>query len=408
MTITTNARNAGLEDLVSLLREQHVRKIDLVLPATHMHAVLGDIQIDDVEPLIEDDGVTDPNGYYTPTAIFDEGVAAKLNIPLTYVRRMREQRPDLWDVNVNGWLHGQVGDTAYDATGREEALAAGEIYPPDGRSFLFRAFRGDNEKQGIARALLSDRFGINDNLDVLLSVLEGIREAGVEAVVDRASLTERRMSVDIVAPEISVLARGLLQGYRNPFGDEFNRWRQVADREGLGYGGEEPIIWAGLGISNSETGDGAFTIVPKAKIKICANGLVIAADMVRHVHLGGRLDHGVVNWSEETQRANIDLIKRKTVDTVTTFLDVAYLGRTIDAMTEQAQRPVKDHEEVKVIAKRAKYTEEQTDEILAMFTRGGQMTRGGVMNAATAAAQLVGDADTAFDMEQRAVSLLTV
>lgn len=411
MTVETEARNAGLTDLVSLLERQRVRKIDMVAPATALHAKGGNVRIEGVTPILDDDGVTDPNGLYVPTRVFDEGVSEKLGIPLTYVRKMREARTDLWDANVNGWLHGRSALVVKGPDWNSETPAEGWVesrseLPGDSRSFLFRAFRGNGD-DGIARALLSDKFGICDNLDVLLAVLDGVRAAGVDAVVDRASLTERRMSVDIVAPEISVLARGLLQGYRNPFGEDFDRWRRMADREGLGYGGEEPVVWAGLGISNSETGDGAFTIVPKAKIKVCANGLTITKDMVRQVHLGARLDHGIVNWSEETERANVDLIKRKTVDTVRSFLNVAYLGKTIDDMTEAGTRPVSDHEEVKVIAKRAKYTEAQTDDILKYFTRGGQMTRAGVMNAATAAAQMAESADVAFDMEQRAVALLT-
>lgn len=404
MTVQTEARNTGLEDLVSLLKEQRVRKIDMVVPATYLFASGGSIEIDNVTPILDEDGVTDPNGLYVPTRVFDEGVSEKLGIPLTYVRRMRKERTDLWDANVNGWLHGLLHLEGFDEMAPMEDVTPG----PDKRSFLFRAFRGDSPDEGIARALLSDKFGICDNLDVLLAVLDGVRAAGVDAVVDRASLTERRMSVDIVAPEIEVMARGLLQGYRNPFGEDFDRWRRMADREGLGYGGEEPVLWAGLGISNSETGDGAFTIVPKAKIKVCANGLTITRDMVRQVHLGARLEQGIVNWSEETERANIDLITRKTVDTVRSFLTVDYLAGVVADLTEKGERPVKDHDEVKVIAKRAKYTEDQADEILRYFTRGGQMTRAGVMNAATAAAQMAESADTAFDMEQRAVSLLTV
>jgi hypothetical protein len=387
----TDVRNTDLQGMVDLLQEQHVRKIDVVLPATRMTPSDGSIIISGVAHLIEDDGVTDPNGLYVPTRVFDEGVSEKLGIPLTYVRRLRDNRPDLWDANVAGWLHGS-----------DDGIG------PDSRSFLFRGFRGDLDDAGIARALLSDRFGINDNLDVLLAVLDGVRAAGVEAVVDRASLTERRMSVDIVAPEVEVLAEKMLKGYRNPFGDDFERWRRVADREGLGYGGEEPVIWAGLGISNSETGDGAFTIVPKAKIKVCANGLTITKDMIRNVHLGGRLEDGVVSWSEDTQRVNIDLVRRKTADAVATFLNHDYLQATVDELTANGERGVDDHEEVKAIVKRAKYTDAQADDILKFFTRGGQMTRAGVMNAATAAAQMTDNADTAFDMEQRAVSLLTV
>lgn len=390
------ARNASLADLVEMLRTQAVRKIDMVVPAGAIRSKDGMIAVDGVQPILSDDGVTDANGLYLPTRIFDEGISDRFGIPLSYVRRLREERPDLMDANVNGWLHG--GATGPDGNG--------DVFDTDSRSFLMRAFRGDTDEPGIGRALLSNSYAIVDNLDVLMEALGAIREAGVEAVVDRANLTDRRMSVDIVVPEVQVLAEDLLRGYRNSFGDDFTRWQQVADREGLGYGGEEPVIWAGVRISNSETGGGAYQIVPTMKIKVCANGLVITRDAIRAVHLGARLDAGVVRWSEETHTKNIELIKAKTRDAIRTFIDTDYMTAQIAQITEKATRPVRP-EEVKVITKAAKYTDAQQDEILAHFIRGGQTTRGGVMQAATAAAQMVADPDVAHDMEAKAVSLLT-
>lgn len=398
--IRTEARNAGLQDMVALLQEQQARKIDMVVPASRLRSIEGEMQVSGVEVILNEDGVTDANGLYRPTEVFDEGVSEKLGIPLAYMRRLRGSRPDLIDANVNGWLHGRKPKMR-----GEEVIR--EAVPGDERSFLFRAFRGDADEKGIGRALLSDRFAIADNLDVLMATLDGIREIGREVVIDRASLTERRMSVDIVCPEVQVLAEGLLKGYRNPFGSDFERWRGVADREGLGYGGEEPVVWAGLNISNSETGDGAFRVVPKMKIKVCANGLVITKDAVRSVHLGGRLDRGVVRWSQETEEKNVALVKAKTRDAVMTFLDVEYMQRVIADLTEKGEKPVEDHDEVKVITKRAKFTDAQTAEILKFFTRGGQMNRAGVMAAVTAAAQMQPNADTAFEMEEKALAVLT-
>jgi hypothetical protein len=51
-------------------------------------------------------GVTSAAWIYRPTKVADDGISAKLGINLAYLRRLRDQRPDLWDANVNGWLHG--------------------------------------------------------------------------------------------------------------------------------------------------------------------------------------------------------------------------------------------------------------------------------------------------------------
>lgn len=401
MTQTT-ARNAGLGDLVEMLRHQHVRKVDMVVPASAIRSTEGAIKVSGVDPILMDDGVYNPAGLYNPTMVFDEGIADKLGIPLSYVRKLRSDRPDLMDANVNGWLGGREQTAIWEDGAYRTKLG----FPGDPRSFMLRTFAGDDGGPGIARALLSNSYAIVDNLDVLMEVLGAVQGLGVDAKVDRANLTERRMSVDIVVPEVQVLAEELLRGYRNPFGEDFDRWRGIADREGLGYGGEEPVVWAGVRISNSETGGGAYSIVPTMKIKVCANGLVLTQDAMRSVHLGGRLEAGVVRWSEETQAHNLELIRSKTKDAVTTFIDTDYMTAKIAEITEKAAKPVRS-DEVKLIAKRAKFSEAEQDTILDFFIRGGQTTRGGIMQAVTAASQLVEDADVAFDMDARAMAVLT-
>lgn len=402
----TMVRNAGLAELVEMLRTQHVRKVDMVVPAGAIRSEEGAIRVTGVEPILMDDGVYDPAGTYNPTTVFDEGISDKLGIPLAYVRKLRADRPDLMDANVNGWLHGRQASITRTYDDVTTVDIEHHAIPGDQRSFMLRTFASEGDSPGIARALLSNSYAIVDNLDVLMEVLDAVRGLGVDARVDRANLTERRMSVDIVVPEVQVLAEELLKGYRNPFGADFDRWRGIADREGLGYGGEEPVVWAGVRISNSETGGGAYSIVPTMKIKVCANGLVLTQDAMRSVHLGGRLEAGVIRWSKDTQAQNLQLIRSKTRDAVTTFIDTDYMTAKIAEITEKAAQPVKS-DEVKVIAKRAKFNETEQDMILDFFIRGGQTTRGGIMNAVTAASQLVEDADAAFDMDARALSVLT-
>lgn len=412
MTMNMTARNTGLEHLVEMLRTQHVSKVDVVVPADSIRSANGQIRVSGVTPYVGDGGltedgvtVTDPNGLYLPTDVFDEGVSDKLGIPLSYVRRLRKERPDMMDRNVNGWLHGYQGHTRWDYEANQQVVVR-ESVPADDRSFTLRTFLGENGEPGVARALLSNSYQIVDHLDILVEALNAVQSAGVTAYVDRANLTERRMTVEMVVPEVQVLATDLLRGYRNPFGADFERWRQVADREGLGYGGEEPVVYAGFKFTNSETGNGAFTLTPFAKIKVCANGLVLSKDMFRAVHLGGRLETGVIRWSEDTQRQNLELIKSKTRDAVKTFIDVDYMTEQIAKITEQASVAV-EPDEVKVIAKRAKFNETEQDLILSYFIRGGQTTRGGIMQAVTAASQMVADADQAYDMEAKALAVLT-
>jgi hypothetical protein len=372
------ARNATLADLSVMLQEQQTRKVDIVAPASKIRSRDGMLRIKDVEPYMDDDGVTLASGWYRPTTIADEGMADKLGIPLAYMRRLRTTHTDLLDKNVNGWLS------------------------RDTRSFLIRCFRGDEQGSdrkvpGMARAFLSDRFAIMDNLDALLAALDGVRAAGVPVVISGCDLTERRMTVRVECPEVATLAPALLAGYRSPF--------PPGDGAHSGYD-DAPIVFAGFVLSNSETGGGAYTLTPRITIKVCKNGLTVNRDAMRAVHLGGTLEPGTVKWSAETQTRAVALVRSKTVDAVRSFLTEDYLNATVALMEQRAVEEVNNAEQVKAITKSLSFTEAQADDILGFFVRGGQMTVAGVANAATAYAQTVDDPEVAAQMEQGAARLL--
>ena len=197
-------RNATLADMVAILRHQRARRLDVVAPAATIHAYEGNHIVSGTVQHITADGVTSAAGTYRPTQVADEGLAAKLGINLAYLRRLREQRPDLWDANVNGWLHGN------DLAG----------VAPDPRRFLLRLFQAEGDDLGVARAVLSDSYKLIDNLDALMATLDGIRQAGVDVEFDGLDLSERRLYARVVAPAIRAYAPGLLAGYRSPFGGE--------------------------------------------------------------------------------------------------------------------------------------------------------------------------------------------
>lgn len=382
--LANTARNATLSDLAALLRDQHSRKLDIVLPAASMRSVGGVINLLGSEPVLTEDGVTMSIGRYRPTDSFDAHLAEKLDIPLRYLRRMRSDRVDLYDANVNGWLHGR-GEGGYHEFGE---------VGPDERSFLLRAFRsGEEGGEGIARALLSDRYGIVDNLDVLTAVLAGVRASGVEVEILSCDLSERRMYVKIAAPAVAALAPELLAGYRSPFSGA------SAD--------ENPTVFAGFVVSNSEVGSGAFSLTPRLIVQVCTNGMTITKDAMRAVHLGGRLEEGIVRWSEDTQRKNLEIVTAKARDAVATFLDVDYVRAAIARLSAAAGAPVANAAgTIEILAKRLAFSQEESDGILDSFIRGGQMTAGGVMQAITAYAQTVPDADAAHELEIRAIEAM--
>lgn len=383
------ARNATLADLVTILRDQHGRKVDVVAPSSAIRADFGTWVVDGAEPIIDADGVAPGDGRYNPTDHADGNIADRLQIPRAYLRRLRTDRPDLYDANINGWLH---GESTVDPTSGEMRRFADPT--PDPRSFLVRAFRGDNGT-GVARALLSDRYRIVDNLDVLTSALDGVRDAGVDVEIEAADLTETRMMVRVACPAVHELAPDLLADYRSPFTGA--------------TGADNPVISAGLVIGNSEVGGGALTIGPRLRVEVCQNGMAINRDAIRHVHLGGRMDDGVIRWSDDTQQRNLDLIRAQTRDAVATFLDVDYVRAKITEMRRNANTVIdKPADAVTSVAKALKIPTEHTDAILAHFVAGAQPSAMGLVNAVTSVAQTVDNADTAADMEAAAVDVLTV
>jgi len=365
-------RNADLNTLFDMLTEQAAKAVDVVVPAAQLRADAARLSIPQTVPHIDEDGVTMLDGLYIPTRYAESQIANKLKIPLEYLRRLRADAPGLWEANVGHWL-ADAGDS--------------------GKSFLLRLLVDPARGGGVLRALLSSRYGIIDNLDVLLCALDGIRAAGVDVEVTSCDLSETRMYVTVVAPQIAVAAPGLLAGYRSPFtGAE---------------GAANPVMWGGLVITNSETGGGAATITPRLVVRICRNGMTITADAHRAVHLGGKLAEGVIDWSADTQAKSLQLITAKARDAVTRFLDPRYVTRVIEGMERDAGAPVeRPQEAIALVSQQLRFSDEQQDAILAHFIKGGSLTAGGVMHAVTSVAQTLDDADAAHDMESRAVKAL--
>jgi hypothetical protein len=367
--VQTEARNASLNDLANLLKEQHASKLDVVAGAGAIRSLQGAIYLKGVDAEIDLDGVTPTEAAFQPTTVFDEGVADKLGIPLPYVRRLRAEFPTLLDSNVNGWLE------------------------RDGRSFLVRCFRGGDGGVGIARALLSDRFKVMDNLDVLMAGLDGVKQANVEVDIIRCDLSERQMHVVVSAPDVVAYAPQFLANYRSPF-------------DGA-RGADDPRVAAGFKISNSETGGGAFSIVPWIQVKVCSNGMTVERDIMRNVHLGGRMEEGVIRWSEETMAKTLELVTSRTKDAVATFLDVDYVSKAVAWIEERSEKPVeKPVETIQTIGKKLAFTDQAQAHILDHFIKGGDTSAGGLVNAVTSYAQTVESPDAANELEAVALRVL--
>jgi len=369
-------RRGDLAQLANLVESHRLRTVDLGATGRNLYIAGGNLIVQGVEPhtTITADGVTttDVNGTYAFGERGIESLAARINVPGGWLAEQRRNHPDLFDTVVGYALRGEMN-------GEPSPYTA-----PDGRMHTIRLLTADpgeagNEVDGMVRAVLGGSYLAIDNIDILESIMNGMADAGVRPGTFKveADLTESRMVVKVWMPELYALAPVVFRNYRSPYS---------------GQGVEEmPKVFAGMVFSNSEVGQGAWSVVPRIVFEACSNGTNIAKDALKKKHVGERLDDdGVIKWSAATQRANLELIKAKTADAVRTFCDVDYVKAKLTEMARDADVEIKDEPDA-AIAKVTRHTAttQARSAVLDAYLTSQDFTAGGVMQAFTAAAQRV-------------------
>lgn len=340
-----------LQSLVETLELQHSQKRDYVIAANTMSMQNGQLIVSGLGPV------------YDPNSVMHSHLSEKLQIPLQYYKRMQADRPELLDLSVNHWLQHQAG-----------------------KNCLLRTF--ETPAGNIARAFLSDRYQALDNYDVLFAVLDAIKASGIKVDITHADVTEKRLYLNVVAPDVQIEAEALLKNYRG-------------HHIGAGNG-----MIAGFGLSNSEVGFGQYSIAPRGLILKCTNGLYNMDDAFTRTHLGGKLEQGAVNWSQDTRNKNLELVMAQTRDAIKTFLSTDYLGKMVKALEAAAAQRLEDPAgTVQNVSKELGYNEAQRASILSHFISGAEVNAIGVLHAITRQAQDE-EPDTRSEMEQQAFAIL--
>lgn len=322
-------------------------------------------------------GVIAPNSHITATHTHTawRQVHERLQIPLAYGTRLRESaEPSLRHLG---------------------ATNINEVAAVDQRRALYRFL--DTEDGLVLRSVLSDRYQLLDNDTAFLAILAGLTAHDLtlnDCEID-GDVTPDRLRLRVAVPAINLAIPELLDGYRMPFSMNPDLPVHAAAQQGE----VPPVVWAGIEISNSETGGGAFTICPRAVIMICRNGLTRPVEF-RRAHVGSNLSDGVVQWSHETFQNALRLIASQVEDAVRQFMSVDYLRGIAAEMLSAARVPVASPSKaVETVQQRYGFTETESRNILDCFMRGGQTTLLGVGHAVTAAAQLSDDGDRQAEME---------
>lgn len=342
----------SIETLVATLEKQNELKQDYIVSGANMVYAEGNLIITQANTDV----------VYKPTELFHSQVADTLAIPKTYYDRMRHTALPLLDDNVNHWL----------------------------KKSPKRLIRTFEDTENTARAFLSNRYSMIDNYEILFEALQALKATGIAIEVVEASLSETRMYLKVICPEIEVQAEELLKRYSK------------ASQVGFG-------VCSGFGLQNSEVGKGQFQIYPRGWVRACSNGLILMKDAIKKVHLGAKMDE--LNFGENRQvvTANMRLIKEQIKHAINTFLSKDYLNSIVNFYTEEGKKDIEAplSNVVEVVAKNYSLSEDRKNSILNYFIKGADTKRSGLVHAITEECQIHEDADIRQEGEVIALDVLT-
>jgi hypothetical protein len=380
-------RQVDLPTLVAELKSQAMQKLDMVIPASHLSMVNGQIVVNnpsanpELSKILFETGISETGDGLQKLKLdrldtVNSHLIDKLGIPTKYFDKCDSpEHLALLDQNVSYWL--------------KEAK----------KNFLLRMFVDKEQSKGVVRAFLSDSFKAIDNYDILLATLQAInevkRDSGIDIKIDDkgCDISDKRVYLRFIAPQIEIDAPKLISKYR-PNGSRPG---------GVGNG-----IVSGFSISNSEVGAGQFSIAARLKILVCENGMTSTDEKFNQRHLGAKMDEFQTTvWTEETKQKNMELIICQIKDSIKEYITPECLGRQIAAIEAKAGYEVKHPADcIKQITQSLNMSEEKADDILNTFIKSGDTSAFGITQAFTLYAHTNGSADEQFDIERQAMAVL--
>jgi hypothetical protein len=378
---TADLKNLSLQEIVQQLQKQNLLKQDFVVPSRYLKMVdsnlivLNESKLDSLSKLLIETGISvnEDDLEKIQLSVLDcchSQISSKLDIPKRYYDKMlgNDSFHHLLDYNVTNWFSLK-----------------------NENNFFLRTFIDKEQKTGIARAILSDRYNVLDNYDVMLATLDAIRESGINVQIESGDITDTKFYMRFVCPDIEIDAPEILKNYRLPDGSK----------------GGNGII-SGFVISNSETGNGKFSISPRAVVLACRNGMIFRNDAFQKTHLGAKMDeYSTIDWSEETRQKNYELVCSQVKDAIKYYASQEYLGAKIHDLIEKGNKELNyPIETIKNVSKHLSISEEKESSILNYFIKSGDTNAFGVTQALTYFAQHNASPEERYELEHESVLIL--
>lgn len=288
------------------------------------------------------------NGAYNINEVAHNQLGDRLGIPRKYYQRMQATAPDLLTTNINAWF-------------RKE---------PENR--MIRTLDGN------VRAVLSDRYRPLDNYIIAHAALPVLCETAQQGnlTIKSSQITDRRLYIQCTFPKIQGEVKA---------GD---------------------VIQAGIAISNSEVGLGAFNVEMLIYRLVCSNGMIREQSMKKY-HVGKRIDTGEEITSDfyrlETRQADDKAFMMKIEDTIRhSFNPQAFqieLTRLQKASNNTIPVTAVDST-IQEVTKRYNMSDSDSNSILGYLIADGDLSQWGIANAVTRMAHDTEDYDKGFEYER--------
>ena len=283
-------------------------------------------------------------------------------IPKAYYDKMRAQAPGLLANNVNTWFE------------------------------RFPATRMVRTLDGKVRAFLSDKYRPLENEDLAQAVLPPLLDMGLDVM--SSQITDRRLYIKAVDPRVT----RELKAIGGKFGDGgHNIVRMLA-----------PAIT----ISNSEVGEGALSILGGVYDGFCSNLATFGERSTRKYHVGGKHELGgeevYAMLSDATRRKTDEALWAQVGDIVRGAFNRANFDSLCDKIAETQAHKI-EGDPVKVVelaTKRFRMNEAEGKSILKHLIEGADLSRFGLYNAVTRAAQDIESYDRATELERTGAQVL--
>ena len=358
-------RNMDVKQMIDCLREQSLLKRDFVVPSTSLTMYQGGLNLEleplntNMQELLKSSGIEcEVQNIHYHTDVNDlchEHLSEKLKINKTYYDKMKNGHISLLDDNVNYWFNHERNN------------------------YLLRTFIKPDGSGGISRALLSDSYKPIDNWDVCMTVLDVVKSYP-NIKLNAADITDRKFYMQFSDPTVELQAPELLKKYRDG----------------------NPGIIAGFVISNSEVSEGAFSVAPRAVILACKNGMTRLEEKMRRVHLGSKLDQGHIQWSQQTQRRNLQLIQSQAIDAIKHWMSVEYLCILTNWLNDLKSIELKHPIEcTKNICSELSIVDDRCEKVINHFINDGEISPFGIAQAITFQAHEEHNADDQYEIESK-------